>query len=50
MIDESRKRLEAALIKGLDSGPAIPVNEEFWAERRRILAERIAAQKTATNE
>jgi Arc/MetJ-type ribon-helix-helix transcriptional regulator len=33
-----RDHLNALIDEGFESGPAIPVTEEFWAERRRKLA------------
>jgi Arc/MetJ-type ribon-helix-helix transcriptional regulator len=45
VMEKARRGLEAQLIEGLESGPPIEVNEEFWHERRRILQERITARK-----
>lgn len=36
--------LAAKLDVGSNSGPPVLVTPEFWAERRRVLAERIAAR------
>lgn len=36
---ETEDRLEALVDEAIDSGPTIPVDREFWAERRRKLAE-----------
>lgn len=41
-----RDRLNRLIQEGLDSGPAIPVTPEFWAEMRRRLEERMAAKGT----
>lgn len=38
----NRAELEAMLLAGINSGPGIPATPEFWAERRRVLEEKIA--------
>ena len=37
---ERWREIEAELIAGLKSGPAVEATPAFWAERRRVLAER----------
>ncbi|HUY92829.1 MAG TPA: hypothetical protein VMV10_29080 [Pirellulales bacterium] len=42
LIDAERQRkaeeqLEVALLDGVNSGPSIPVNEEYWENERRLL-------------
>jgi hypothetical protein len=41
----NRAELAAMLEAGANSGPTIPDSPEFWAERRRVLAERMARRK-----
>ena len=41
---KTRAELEAMLDAGMNSGPPIRMTPEFWEERRRVLAERIAAR------
>ncbi len=41
----TREELEALLLEGMNSGPLIRADAEFWAERRRILEEKIAAKQ-----
>lgn len=41
----NRDELERMLEEGMNSGPPIRVTPEFWEERRRILAERMARRK-----
>ena len=41
----TREELEALLLEGLNSGPLIRADAEFWAERRRILEDKIAAKQ-----
>lgn len=38
----TREEFESLIQAGIDSGGAIPMDETFWAERRRILEEKIA--------
>lgn len=38
----TREEFEKLIQAGFESGGAIPVDEAFWAERRRILEEKIA--------
>lgn len=50
-LDESKwdqDHLEKLLLEGLDSGEPIPVNQEFWQERRARLAAHLA-RKTPDN-
>lgn len=39
---DSREELEAKLTEGTESGPAVKVTTNFWTERRKALAERLA--------
>jgi Arc/MetJ-type ribon-helix-helix transcriptional regulator len=39
---QTMQQLEALLLAGLNSGPAIEVTPDFWDERRRVLEDRIA--------
>jgi hypothetical protein len=48
MNEDERKRVEAKLIEGLESGPAIPMTAEDWAEIRREIAERRAHRERNT--
>lgn len=41
----NREELERMLEEGMNSGPPIRVTPEFWEERRRVLAERMARRK-----
>jgi Arc/MetJ-type ribon-helix-helix transcriptional regulator len=41
----NRAELEAMLEAGMNSGPPIRVTPEFWEERRRVLAERMAKRR-----
>jgi hypothetical protein len=45
----SREELERMLDEGIASGNPIRVTPEFWAERRRVLEEKIAARKRASS-
>lgn len=38
----NREELERMIEEGTNSGPPIRVTPEFWEERRRVLAERMA--------
>src|SRR5437870_4554458 len=40
LVIKSREDLEAKLLASLDSGPPIRVDEAFWADLRRRVAER----------
>lgn len=42
---ENRATLERLLDEGMASGEPIPVDEAFWEERRRVLAERMARRR-----
>jgi antitoxin ParD1/3/4 len=35
-----KERLESALLEGLNSGPAMEINADYWAGRRKALRER----------
>jgi hypothetical protein len=37
--------LEQELLKGINSGPPVPVTEADWEARKRRLAERLAAER-----
>jgi antitoxin ParD1/3/4 len=42
--DQKRKveeRIDALLLEGLDSGPPIPVTQEYWDGKKRKLTERL---------
>jgi Arc/MetJ-type ribon-helix-helix transcriptional regulator len=41
----NREELERMLDEGMASGPPIRVTPEFWEERKRVLAERMAKRK-----
>ena len=41
-----QERLEQLLLEGINSGPPIPVDEEFWQQRRAELARRVKRKKT----
>jgi hypothetical protein len=49
-LENYKREIEARLIAGLESGPPIQVNAEFWAERWRVVQERLAARTTAGNQ
>jgi len=36
----AREKIESALLAGLGSGPAIEINADYWARRRKELRER----------
>lgn len=46
-VGERQKALEALLIEGLESGPAIPVTEQFWEDLRREHEDRMRQDQTA---
>jgi len=39
--------LETLLLEGLNSGKPIPINDEWWEDRRRELVRRLKKRKTA---
>lgn len=46
--DQKRKveeRIDALLLEGLDSGPPIPVTQEYWDQKKRKLTERLVKAK-----
>jgi antitoxin ParD1/3/4 len=43
--EAARQRLEAMLLEGLSSGPATPMTDEWWAERRRELERRVEQKR-----
>jgi hypothetical protein len=40
-VERHKSIIAAQLIEGLQSGPAVAVTPQFWAERRRMLEERM---------
>jgi hypothetical protein len=42
VIIQHKSEIEARLSANMKSGPPIPVNDDFWAERRRVLEQRLA--------
>jgi antitoxin ParD1/3/4 len=42
------ERLEALIQEGIDSGPPIEVNDEFWEEKYRELEQRHASRQQGT--
>jgi antitoxin ParD1/3/4 len=44
------ERLETLIQEGIDSGPPIEANDEFWAKTRRELDERLRKHHSAVNE
>lgn len=46
---EQRRRaeahLEALLVEGLESGPAVPITPDFWADIRLEVRERLASER-----
>ena len=34
---KAEKELEEALLDGVNSGPSVPVNDEYWENERRLL-------------
>jgi hypothetical protein len=42
---KSREDLDRMLDAGMNSGPPIRVTPEFWEERKRVLAERMAKRQ-----
>ena len=43
---QAKERLELLLMEGLESGPAVPVTDEFWAEKKAELLKRIEERGT----
>ena len=39
--EERRRRLEEELLRGLDSGEPIEVDERYWSDLKRRIAERV---------
>jgi antitoxin ParD1/3/4 len=37
---EAKAKLEALLLEGLDSGPAIEITDEYWEQKRRAYDDR----------
>ena len=46
--EEARDRLEAELIKGIESGPGKPITPEFWEEIRERSRQRLALKQGET--
>jgi antitoxin ParD1/3/4 len=42
---EAKRKLEAKLIEGLESGPGVPVTPEFWTELEREVFERLETER-----
>jgi antitoxin ParD1/3/4 len=42
----ARQRLERLLLEGLDSGPTVRVDENFWKERREKLRQGLRRKKS----
>jgi antitoxin ParD1/3/4 len=42
---EAKRKLEAKLIEGLESGPAVPVTPEFWTELEREVFEQLETER-----
>jgi hypothetical protein len=45
----NREELMRLLDEGMNSGPPIPITPEFWAERRRILEEKLAERRRTSS-
>jgi predicted kinase len=43
----NREELERMIEEGMNSGPGVIADEAFWAERRRVLRERLARRRRA---
>jgi antitoxin ParD1/3/4 len=43
-VRQAEQRLAALILEGLESGPAIPVNEAYWNSKRDALKQRQAAR------
>jgi antitoxin ParD1/3/4 len=43
-VKQGEQRLAALMLEGLESGPAIPVNEVYWNSKRDALKQRHPAQ------
>jgi antitoxin ParD1/3/4 len=43
-VRQAEQRLAALMLEGLESGPAIPVTEEYWNNKRAALKQRHPAQ------
>jgi hypothetical protein len=44
-VEQRWRKIEGELVRGLESGPAIEVTSELWAQRRRVLQERAAQRR-----
>lgn len=44
---EEASRLSALLIEGLNSGPAVPADKEFWSKMKKRVRARVAASTAA---
>jgi antitoxin ParD1/3/4 len=45
--DQNRARIDALIIEGMESGPAMPVDEHFWADLQREFEERQRGRNSA---
>jgi antitoxin ParD1/3/4 len=43
-IRQAEKRLAALILEGLESGPSIPVNNDYWDSKRDAITQRNLAQ------
>ena len=41
----AQQRLEALLIEGVESGPAIEITDEYWAAKKADLLKRVGEQR-----
>jgi antitoxin ParD1/3/4 len=41
----AREKLEQMLLDGLNSGPAVAINDKFWADRRETLGRKLRNKK-----
>jgi antitoxin ParD1/3/4 len=39
-VRQAEQRLAALILEGLESGPAIPVNEAYWNSKRDVIKQR----------
>ncbi len=43
--EAARQRIDTLLLEGLNSGPATPMTDEWWAERKREVERRIQQKR-----